>query len=199
MIYKVQGISFPRSGHEIVWHALRQYFQQPMCEYGSVLEHADYIWARNHDFDGDFPKVQGLRHVIQYRSPVRSITSNYRLHAVNTQKDSEAHWRAFVEKQVVAWKCFAHKWLIDNGVDPSLQIPYERLVREPHATLVELFRFMSDEAVDEQRVPSAGIEPRNSLDRFTYYDEEVFAYIEDRLAAEMVTLAIPSFKDEQSI
>jgi len=199
MIYKVQGISFPRSGHEIVWHALRQYFQRPMCDYGSVLEQPDYIWARNHDFDGDFPMVQGLRHVIQYRSPVRSITSNYRLHAMNSQKDSLTHWRTFMDKQIVAWKRFAHKWLIDNGLDACLLIPYERLVRQPHATLVELFSFMSDDAIDEQRMPSEGIEPRNSLDRFPYYDEEVFAYIEEQLATEMVMLAIPSFKDEDSV
>lgn len=199
MIYKVQGISFPRSGHEIVWHAMRRYFQKPMCDYGSVLERDDYIWARNHDFDGDFPKVSGLRHVIQYRNPVRSITSNYHLHTRNTQKDSVEHWRTFMERQIVAWRCFAQKWLIDNGLQQYMLIPYERLVRRPHETLVELFSFMSDEPIDEARVPSQGIEPRNSLDHFPYYDEEVFAYIEDQLAPEMVMLKIPSFDDEESV
>lgn len=195
MIYKVQGVSFPRSGHEIVWHALRKYFKRPMCEYGCVLDGPDYIWAKNHDFDSDFPKIQGLRYVIQYRSPVRSIVSNYYLHAKNTQQDSLEHWHEFMQWQIVAWKQFANKWLIDNGLDDCLLIPYERLVSLPHATLVDLFSFMSDEAVDETRVPSDGIAPRNNLDHFPYYDEEAFQYIEGQLAQEMAVLSIVSYKD----
>lgn len=199
MIHKVQGVSFPRSGHEIVWHALRKYFQRPMCDYGSVLDRPEYIWARNHDFDGDFPKVYGLRHVIQYRSPVRSITSNYRLYARNTRQDSEEHWRRFMQRQIVAWRRFARKWLIDNGLEQCLLLPYEQLVCRPHETLVEVISFMSDEPVDEERVDSQGIEPRNSLDRFSYYDEQVFAHIEEQLVDEIAALNLPSFADEESV
>lgn len=199
MIHKVQGVSFPRSGHEIVWHAMRKYFQQPMCDYGSVLDRPEYIWARNHDFDGDLPKIPSLHYVIQYRNPVRSITSNYHLHARNTQKDSEAHWHNFMNRQIVAWKDFAQKWLIENGLEQVMMIPYERLVHRPHETLVALFRFMSDQPINEERVPSEGIRPRNSLEHFPYYDEQVFDYIEERLAPEMSALDIPSYTDESSV
>jgi hypothetical protein len=195
MIHRTQGISFPRSGHAIVWHALRNYFDQPMSKYGAVLEKPEYIWAKQHDFQGDFPKIIWLPHVIQYRNPVRSIVSNYYLYANHTKQDTAEHWRDFVKKQVDGWRRFANKWLINNGIERSLLVPYEQLVARPLETLRQIFQFMTDEPIDGSRIQFQTIKPRNNIEKFKYFDERVFARIESELRAEMDYLFLPSYRD----
>ena len=195
MIHRTQGISFPRSGHAIVWHALHQYFNLPMSTYGSVLEKPDYIWAKQHDFRGDFPKIDWLPHVIQYRNPVRSIVSNYYLHANHTKRDDPKLWHNFVKNQTDGWRRFAGKWLIDNGIKRHLLVPYEQLVARPLETLRQIIGFMTDEPVDDTRILFQGIEPRNNIEKFKYFDERIFARIESDLRAEMTALSLPSYRD----
>jgi hypothetical protein len=194
MIYQTQGISFPRSGHAVVWHALHHYFNKPMNTYGSVLETPDYIWAKQHDFQGDFPKIHWLPHVIQYRNPVRSIVSNYHLHANHTKQDNAEHWQRFVDNQIKGWRRFADKWLINNNIHKHLLVPYEQLVAHPLETLRQIFAFVTDEPIDDSRIRILGIQPRNSLDNFKYYDEGVFSRIESELHVEMTILSLPSYR-----
>lgn len=195
MIHKTQGVSFPRSGHAVVWHAIRQYFDKPMCTYGSVLECQDYIWAKQHDHRGEFPKLAWLRHVIQYRNPVRSIVSNYYLHANHTGRDDLRHWHSFVNKQIKSWRRFADKWLLNNGIERSLLIPYESLIKEPLPTLRAIFQFMSDEPIEDDRIHYHNILPQDNLSKFKYFDERVFAHIESELEQEIKALSLPSYRD----
>lgn len=166
-----------------------------MNTYGAVLEKPDYIWAKQHDFRGDFTKIHWLPHVIQYRSPVRSIVSNYYLHANHTKQDDLKYWHSFVDNQIEGWRRFANKWLINNNIEKHLLIPYERLVTHPLQTLKQICQFMTDEPIDDSRIVFQGIKPRNNLEQFKYFDKRVFARIESELKAEMDYLFLPSYRD----
>ena len=219
MIRPTQGISFPRSGHAVLYHTFLLYFGDALvycdpdrtdnthCGCGSVpCINPRNTFSKNHDFglmSGDGLPISGNRpYLIQYRSPVRSVASNFFLHLLAYPQDHNViEWRKFACCQIRYWNKFVDKWVFDVFYsDVRLyHCSYERLVFHTETTIDEVLRFVSQGSVDEARMRAVmqAIHPR-PLDRlrdFPYYDGAFFSDLEDMTEGRIGRLQLPSFKD----
>jgi hypothetical protein len=211
-------MSFPRSGHEAVYHIAKRYFKDAFvycdannkahcgCETVPCVNPAR-TFAKNHDFGvKTSPGVQIIpseHYFIQYRNPVRAIVSNYHLHLKNHPDECErADWVSFAFRGVFYWNRFIDKWVLDFPEDAArpLYCTYESLIAEPEARMKEILTFMSDGPLDDeaaQRIlEKLPITPRNSLAAFKFYDPVLFKELEDAASERLAELDLPSFKDE---
>jgi hypothetical protein len=82
-MYRVQGVSFPRSGHHLLVKCVKQYFGKRLGYCGNVFRGQDFLsdgitLQKNHDFDLILPISSDARYLIQYRHPLEAIASWYR-------------------------------------------------------------------------------------------------------------------------
>ena len=222
---RARGASFPRSGHGPLYHALRNYFADELvyCDPDNRKPNAEMCgcrcvpcvnprntFSKNHDFGLD-PFAEGVhaprpvdpeeRYVVQYRSPMRSIVSNYHLHLRNQPQDATRFgWTRFAHRQIAYWKAFVDKWALPHLEDERfLCLSYERLLARPQETLTEAIGFVSERAPDEARIAeyvrNARIEPRDNSASFEYHDDELFERLEAATGERMEKLGLPSFRE----
>ncbi len=214
-----QGVSFPRSGHEAVFHIAKNYFGDSFiycdafggkklcgCKKVPCINPAR-TFAKNHDFSlkksPGVPIIPFEHYFIQYRSPVRTFVSNYYLHLMNhPDKCERADWESFAFRQVFYWNRFIDKWVLnfpENAARP-LYCTYESLLAEPEARIKEILTFMSDEPLDEEAamriLKKLPIKPRNNLTAFKFYDPVFFKDVQDAVFERLALLSLPSFEDE---
>jgi len=215
-----QGMSIPRSGHGVVQRVAKRYFGDTFvyCAAGSnKQEHCgcDAVpcinpartFAKNHDFglqtSSGVPILPSERYFIQYRSPVRSIVSNYHLYKKNHRDEcARADWESFALREVFYWNRFVDKWVLgfpEEAASP-LYCSYESLLSAPEARMREILAFMSDAPLDDEAVTRAferrPIAPRDRLAQFEYYDPAFFRMLEDAASERLAALDLPSFEEE---
>ena len=115
-MWPAQGVSYPRSGHGAVYRIARRYFgeafiycdtnNKKICGCESVpCINPERTFAKNHDFglqnsDG-VPIIPSERYLIQFRSPVRSIVSNYYLFRYRKlSRHRKSEWREFALRSI---------------------------------------------------------------------------------------------------
>ncbi|MFK7931225.1 MAG: hypothetical protein AB8H79_23785, partial [Myxococcota bacterium] len=158
----VQGVSLPRSGHSALFSCLFHYFREDLvfcdpeitnhcgCGHVPCIEPSNNL-AKNHDFGllrgyRGLPVRDDLRYLIQYRSPVRAIVSNYKLHIKHpTVPDSPEEWDSFREIQIHYWKDFMEKWVMGTAArrETALLCSYHDLVMQTPETLGRVIEFMT--------------------------------------------------------
>lgn len=215
-----QGVSFPRSGHAVVYHIARRYFgdalvycdadnkKDPrMCGCGSVpCINPKRTFAKNHDFtlhrSPGVPILPAERYLIQYRNPVLSITSNFLVHLERSpEENSRAAWERFAFRDVFFWNRFIDKWVLDfpPELEPPLYCTYEALLADPGARVPEIIGFLSDGPLDHDRLGAVmeenPITPRRSLKEFAFYDPVFFRELEEVAALRLAELDLPSFDE----
>ena len=201
--------SMPRSGHRFLATSLTQYFGGTLryCEYypagccGKIPCTRPYNEARtnrlfmqkSHDFGfRDSPLLNG-KYLIQYRSPIPRLQSNFDLYARGTGRSDAASFRAFAEEETLYFINFYRKWIAAPPPD-AFVLSYEELTENHAATLGSVIDFIEgpvDQAalqrtmalvpVGAKRVSS----PEGALRDPTahpYFDRELFRRLENKVA-----------------
>jgi hypothetical protein len=198
-----------------VFHIAKDYFgdafiycdtdEKEFCGCGSVpCVNPDRTFAKNHDFG--LRRFSGVRiipsehYFIQYRSPVRSIVSNFYLHREGyLQRDSRRGWEKFARKELKFWNRFIDKWVLNfpSSANAPLYCSYESLLADPLARVREFIAFLSDGPVDDEtivrllkRIPIAA---RDNLAEFEFFDPTFFRELEDATGERLLRLNLPSF------
>lgn len=213
----VQGVSFPRSGHAIVYHAVRRYFGPELvycdtnnsrrcgCESVPCIN-PGRTFAKNHDFglkrgEGT-PIIATERYLIQYRNPVRSIVSNFHVHLKNNpEKSSQVDWENFAYRQILYWNRFVDKWVLDYPAraNTPLYCAYETLVASPAEILTTILEYFSDGPLNlelaKRVIEERNVKPRSNLEKFEFFDANLFNELEEATVGRMATLSLPSWNE----
>ena len=205
---RVQGVSFPRSGHNLLRHFLQRYFGDtfhycfyyPTCRSRPCSAPTNHF-QKNHDFDLKLPVGESAHHVIQVRHPLYSIPSHYEFELVEGEngrqptipEDSAEAWRTYAEGQIQHWRAWVRKWLLSGPIPGALVLVYEDVVRDPVGRLGEAARFFApsaplDPGAVAKVVRSFNVRPRRSLPRFRHYDAEFFRGLESVAREELEAL-----------
>jgi hypothetical protein len=203
--------SMPRSGHRFLSQCLSHYFgpelhycgfYRPQCCHRIPCAHPHggglanrYFMQKSHDFGfRDSTRLRG-KYLIQYRSPIPRLQSNYDLAlsrgTVTPGKDA---FIAFAERETAYFINFYRKWVTEPQPN-ALAVAYEDLIGEQARTVAAVVSFVQgDSAVNESalartlaEVPvetngSAGA-VRDPL-RHPYYDPPLLARLEHKVAKE---------------
>ena len=195
--------SMPRS--------LRHYFAGRLhyCEYypagccGTIPCVRPYNEARSnrlfmqksHDFGfRDSPLLNG-KYLIQYRSPIPRLQSNYDLYSRDTGRNDAASFRAFAEEETLYFINFYRKWIMAPPRN-ALILSYEELTENHAASLAAVVGFIEDGgAIDQEALDRAtalvpvganrGSSPEGRLRDPTahaYFDLELFRRLEAKVA-----------------
>lgn len=212
--------SMPRSGHRFLAGSLKQYFAGRLhyCEYyagrgccGTIPCTRPYNEARSnrlfmqksHDFGfRDAPFLKG-KYLIQFRSPIPRLQSNFDLYVRDTGRSDAASFRAFAEQETSYFINFYRKW-IANPPRQAFILSYEALTEDQPKSLAAVVSFLENGAPVDQAAldravsvlpagakrpsaPEGGLrDPRAS----PHFDLELFRRLEQRVADSCGTTAI---------
>ena len=181
-MYRVQGVSFPRSGHHLLVKCVKQYFGKRLGYCGNVFRGQDFpsdgiTLQKNHDFDLTLPISSDARYLIQYRHPLEAIASWYRWEVKHgiaaecnygwrpfmnryapvwnlyTKRSNQRRWSTFLESKILFWSGFMGKWLIGNTHPATCFVDYSELVRNPLGIISEVVLFFDPETpLDTERL-----------------------------------------------
>ena len=155
-------------------------------------------FQKSHDFGLLLPRVANQRYLIQLRSPIYSIASNYKLYLLNNDRmPNLQEWEAYVLQSVSAWKQWVNKWAINAEKDNSLILKYDDILLDPKNSLHQAVMFFTDECVDKKKVANCAHElniyRKNYLENFVYFDPDFFRWVESLAKIEMNKLGLMSF------
>ncbi len=203
--------SMPRSGHRFLATSLTHYFASRLhyCEYypagccGRIPCARPYNAARtnrlfmqkSHDFGfRDSPLLNG-KYLIQYRSPIPRLQSNYDLYVRDTGRNDAASFRAFAEQETLYFINFYRKWIATPPRN-ALVLSYEELTESHAAALAAVAGFIEDGGTVDQAaldrtlaLAPVGASRPSSLDgalrdpaAHPYFEFELFRALEQRVA-----------------
>lgn len=200
----VQCVSIPRSGHHYLIKLLRAYFndrstdtrRMTYCEYyhccktrpcrifgtGSTSpadvhlqkSHDEFLRYADEEIEPPLPISNLAKHLIQFRYPIPSTISEFRLTQARRRQDcgndrtgSVTHdllpdpldWLPYATTAIEYRNRFLEKWILQNPWVDSDQycfLNYDHLLAQPYETLCEVIRFARpDEIVNPSRVEAA--------------------------------------------
>lgn len=212
-----QGVSYPRSGQSIVLTTCRCYFGESFiycdtndkkycgCESVPCIN-PDRTFAKNHDFglqnSVGVPIIPSERYLIQYRSPVRSIVSNYYLFRYRKLlRHRKSEWLRFAINSIGYWNRFVDKWVLNlpSNVDAPFFCSYESIVSDPQVRMREILSYFSDGPLDDaavcQILDNKSILPTGRISKFRYYDAGFFREIEELTSGRLAKLGLPPFDE----
>ncbi|MGB2931948.1 MAG: hypothetical protein WBB88_06285 [Methyloceanibacter sp.] len=202
--------SMPRSGHRFLTGCLKHYFgprlhycgfYRPDCCHGTPCSRPHnaartnrYFLQKSHDFGfRDPPKLKG-KYLIQYRSPIPRLQSNYDLSvARGTSGQSKDDFLAFAERETAYFINFYRKWIATPRPN-ALAVAYEDLIDAQERTLAAVASFIQGDATIDAgalartlaQVPVGSDSSAGSVRdpmQHAHYDPELFASIERQVAA----------------
>lgn len=173
-MHRVQGVSFPRSGHHLLVRCLQQYSGKRLGYRDNVFRRQDFpgdgiTLQKNHDFNLLLPISPDARYLIQYRRPLEAIASWYRWEvkhgiaaehnhgwrpAINrhvpiwnlyTTRNNRKRWTSFLESKILFWSGFMEKWVTGNTHSASCFVDYSDLIRNPFDTISRVALFLDPE------------------------------------------------------
>ena len=142
--------SMPRSGHRFLSECLAHYFGPelhycgfywPGCCHRIPCKHPQqggranlYFMQKSHDFGfRDSTRLNG-KYLIQYRSPIPRLQSNYDLAvARGTVEQSKVSFAAFAERETAYFINFYRKWVAVPQLN-ALAVAYEDLIEQQERT-----------------------------------------------------------------
>lgn len=170
----------------------------------SLLWNYDWFKSGNNKKVNGIPIIPTERYFIQYRSPIWSITSNFKLYLMSFPgNNTRAHWERFACLEMIYWVRFVDKWILNfpQIVNPPLYCSYEDLIANPSARIGEVIRYLGDGVIDEKRLGEAivkfPIEERNSISKFKFHDRVFFKELEDYASGRLAKLGLPAFEDKR--
>jgi hypothetical protein len=201
--------SMPRSGHRFLTECLGHFFG-PMLNYCGFYQtecchripcrrprNADktnrYFMQKSHDFGFRDSTWLNGKYLIQYRSPIPRLQSNYILHTRATGEESEESFRAFAETETAYFIAFYQKWIAVLRPN-ALVMAYEDLIERQKQSLITAISFIQgDSAIDEAGLermltacPVGGVSLSSSSLRdptqYPYGDSMLFKRLERRVA-----------------
>jgi hypothetical protein len=157
--------SMPRSGHRFLADCLTHYFgpelhycgfYRPDCCHRIPCTRPHdggkanrYFMQKSHDFGfRDSTRLNG-KYLVQYRSPIPRLQSNYDLAvARGTAEESKESFIAFAERETVYFINFYRKWVAVPRPN-ALSLAYEDLIEQQERTLAAVIGFVQgDTAID---------------------------------------------------
>jgi hypothetical protein len=201
--------SMPRSGHRFLSECLTHYFgpklhycgfYRPDCchripcarPHNSDASNR-YFLQKSHDFGfRDATDLNG-RFLIQFRSPIPRLQSNYDLSiARGISEESKEAFATFAAKETAYFINFYRKWVATRRPN-TLAIAYEDLIDAQERTLTAAIGFVQgDAAIDGEalaatlaRVPVGGNGGPGGLRdprQYRYFDAELYARLERQIA-----------------
>lgn len=203
--------SMPRSGHRFLTECLTHYFgpelhycgfYRPGCCHRIPCAHPHgdgkanrYFMQKSHDFGfRDASRLNG-KYLVQYRSPIPRLQSNYDLAlARGTVGQSKEAFASFAERETVYFINFYRKWVAEPRLN-ALAVAYEDLIGEQARTLAAVVSFIQgDSSVDQAALaralsqapvgPNGGAGSVRDPMQHAYYDPVLFAQLEHRIAKE---------------
>jgi hypothetical protein len=195
--------SMPRSGHRFLVDCLTYYFgpelhycgfYRPDCCHRIPCKrpHGDgganrYFLQKSHDFGfRDATRLNG-KYLIQYRSPIPRLLSNYDLAlSRGAIEDSKESLAAFAERETAYFINFYRKWIAVPQPN-ALAVAYEDLTGAQERTVGSVASFIEGESeVDGTRLARALAEAptRGVRDpvQHAHYDPALFGRIERQVA-----------------
>ena len=193
-------VTYPRSGHHALMYflsALSKSIASDYCEYYKCKGHdntpiscpKEGLHARekgfvcgagrrilkNHDFGLDLPVRQDWKYIVQYRHPIYSIESWYKLERRNGR---DMDFLDFFEEKLDFWKKFIERWVIGSAARENvLLMPYEKLGDVDR--LLSASRFIGVGNVNVTALGDGYFRPKSGLDFLL--PKEVYRDTEGRL------------------
>lgn len=206
------GKSMPRSGHRFLAECLQTYFGPALrycgfydkrsgccgripCKRPHNPDRANrYFLQKSHDFGfRDTPLLNG-KYLIQYRSPIPRLQSNFELHVRDTGEKSSEAFTAFAETETAYFINFYRKWIAATPPD-GLVVAYEDLIYRQLQTLTTVIEFIQGNAgIDADAMEATlGAHPVSGSDQemfwglrdprdYPYGDAALYARLERRIA-----------------
>jgi len=203
--------SMPRSGHRFLSECLTHYFgpelhycgfYRPGCCHRIPCKRPHdggltnrYFMQKSHDFGfRDSTRLNG-KYLIQYRSPIPRLQSNYDLAvARGTAVPSRESFTAFAERETVYFINFYRKWVAAPQLN-AFTVAYEDLIEQQERTLTAAIGFITgDSGIDAAslaRALAATLVGGNSGTggvrdpmQHAFFDPVLFARLEHRVAKE---------------
>ena len=163
LVYFV-GVSWPRSGHNLLVRILIAYFGDRFgyCEYYSLKDCCKKILcsrageinlSKNHDYKNIVPIMDGGKYLVQFREFLPSLVSNYELY-VRTRKDTAVKFFKFAKKGTKKYCIFMNRWARAEAADATIvRVSYERLVASPVETMETVVsQFSPPEPLDREKL-----------------------------------------------
>jgi hypothetical protein len=201
--------SMPRSGHRFLSECLTHYFgpelhycgfywpgccQRIPCKHPQQGSRTNrYFMQKSHDFGfRDSSRLNG-KYLIQYRSPIPRLQSNYDLAvargAVGQSKES---FDAFAERETLYFINFYRKWLAVPRLN-ALAVAYEDLIEQQERTLTAVIGFITgdtgiDPAALARALAAAPVGGNNGTGgvrdpmQYPFFDQVLFARLEHKVA-----------------
>lgn len=220
---QVMGVSFPRSGHNIIHNIFYHYYGDRLVYCDAINKDGTHCgcrnfpcinpantFSKNHDFGlktgKGTPVIDTTSYLVQYRTPVRSIASNFKLYQRRKLLQfclpvlgGQRMWRHFAGIQIKLWKSFVNKWAIglqESQID-HLNCSYQELLDFPLETARKAIEFTSLQPVNVARLEEAlnktAPRPLGRLKDFPFVDHGYFSELESRVQVEMELLNLPSW------
>jgi hypothetical protein len=202
----VQGVSYPRSGHSLLVQFLKTYIGPEFhyCEYYTDCREWPCVnrgnhFQKNHDFGLSLPVSRDRPLLVQFRSPLYSIASNFLLLAKqNPARFTLEGWERYAIVSITAWRQWIHKWVLGLDHKDALLLSYDKVVRHPDVQLSRALLFFGIEP-DSARVRSIveRLEVRRSAFArgFPFYDADFLRWVEQHAAAEMDAIGAPTMDE----
>ena len=205
----VSGISWPRSGHHLLVRLLGLYFGDNFgyCQfYGTdntccktfPCTRTDVNLTKSHDFKLGVPLISGQKYMIQYRTFVPSMVSNFELFVRRGGKDDRASFLTFAVHEFAKYSAFVEKWVSVPMSPPQLIVRYEDLLANPLTELRRVVKYFYPnspvneqalsfavatvdgqkiEANEVQKLQRIGVHKDRDVAAFRYYDEKIFSLL----------------------
>jgi len=220
-INHVIGISWPRSGHHLLERLLKRYigerfvyctdyFGEKMneteykarCCDTQLCPYRDHVhFCKNHDERLLVPKVSGARYLVQYRSFVPAMISNFEKRAGIHCEDTEEDFRQIALRRARKYRNFIEKWVLprDTGIQ-KLVIRYEDLTGDTQNSMMKILdlfglgasidhHYLRDIIATEAKhanlkgerivTENFGVRLTRNPENFRYYSSDFFARLEE--------------------
>jgi hypothetical protein len=203
---KVLCVTFPRSGHGVLAKLLKAYFQDKFryCEYYRCCHripcvHPETNFQKIHDFQLKVENNPSNFYIVQYRHPLESITSLYRKSLergwYDIKEDTKEEWIRFFKREIIFWKKFINKWVINNHNPNTYYLRYNELIAQTAIKLKEVIVFINPEITIElsrieKIVAEIGMGVKNRIEDFKYFNKREFQEMEDVVHKELQTLSL---------
>jgi len=208
---KIQNVSFPRSGHALLRRCLQLYFKDKFyfCEfYGGCHEspctNPQTNYQKNHDFGLRLENNPSFNYIIQYRHPLESLVSLYKLYfnIGVIKEDTKESWIKFCKTNILYWKKFIKKWVIENKNSHAIIIPFNDLLSNTEEILKQTIAYMDPgDEINEKRIKDVikelNISRRTSIEDFKYYDIKFFKEIEESVKDELKKINLKMIFDSK--
>lgn len=206
---RVQGVSYPRSGFNLLAQMLLNYFSaDPDREvdpsktniagkfgYCEFYKHCHQVpcsdpgvtFQKNHDFGLQLPVSRCIDYLVLYREPLPSIISYFEAElawgTVSKSNDTFSYWERYFRKRLEYYQQFRKKW-VDSKLASRKIVKYEDLVDRPHEILGQLVSwFEPDRATDQvlidRIVRSREVRSTRIVTDFRFCSKEFIERIED--------------------